>query len=158
MLAGHKRYAHIAALRGDEVLPARREPNRPRGRGAAVFATIEEAGAVWLRHHLDIALSRFWLRLDSRRSYDKAVTYRALTSSIAIAATLRSPRGWIRDSCGNTWRGIRRRLNLGVLSIGANSTNKSPVINAKRGATQSCPPPSPAIILSITPQAHASTV
>jgi hypothetical protein len=83
MLAGHKRYAHITALRLDEVLPARREPNRPCGRGAAALATIEEAGAVWLRNHLDIALSRFWLRPDSQRSYDKAVTYRALTSSLS---------------------------------------------------------------------------
>ncbi len=56
MLSGHTRYAHIAALRGDGVVPellgmkkiVSEDPVR------RAFAAIEEeAGAAWLRHHLD---------------------------------------------------------------------------------------------------------
>src|SRR6202522_439805 len=59
MLAGHKRYSHIAALRGDGVLP------ELLGMGKIVsedsvrraFAAIEEeAGAAWMRRHLDHCL------------------------------------------------------------------------------------------------------
>jgi hypothetical protein len=59
MLAGHKRYAHIAALRGDEVLPELLGMSRIVSEDAVrrAFATIEEeAGAVWLRRHLDYCL------------------------------------------------------------------------------------------------------
>ena len=59
MLAGHKRYAHIAALRGDEVLPELLGMGRIVSEDAVrrAFATIEEeAGAVWLRRHLDYCL------------------------------------------------------------------------------------------------------
>jgi len=56
MLAGHKRYAHIAALRGDGVLPELLDMNRIVSEDAVrrAFAAIEEAaGAAWLRGHLD---------------------------------------------------------------------------------------------------------
>ncbi len=59
MLAGHKRYAHIAALRSDEVLPELLGMSRIVSEDAVrrAFATIEEeAGAVWLRRHLDYCL------------------------------------------------------------------------------------------------------
>ena len=55
MLAGHKRYAHIAALRCDGVLPellglARIVSEDAVRRGLKAIA--EEEGAQWLRHHL----------------------------------------------------------------------------------------------------------
>ena len=56
MLAGHKRYAHIAALRGDGVLPELLDMKRIVSEDAVRrgFAAIEEeAGAKWLRGHLD---------------------------------------------------------------------------------------------------------
>lgn len=56
MLAGHKRYAHIAALRGDGVLPELLDMRRIVSEDAVRrgFAAIEEeAGAQWLRGHLD---------------------------------------------------------------------------------------------------------
>ena len=56
MLAGHKRYAHIAALRGDGVLPELLEMTRIVSEDAvrrAFRAIEEEAGATWLRRHLD---------------------------------------------------------------------------------------------------------
>ena len=59
MLAGHKRYSHIAALRGDGVLPEllgmRKIVSEDSVRRA--FAAIEEeAGAAWMRRHLDHCL------------------------------------------------------------------------------------------------------
>ena len=59
MLAGHKRYSHIAALRGDGVLPEllgmRKIVSEDTVRRA--FAAIEEeAGAAWMRRHLDHCL------------------------------------------------------------------------------------------------------
>ena len=56
MLAGHKRYAHIAALRGDDVLPELLDMSKIVSEDAVRrgFAAIEEqAGANWLRGHLD---------------------------------------------------------------------------------------------------------
>ena len=56
MLAGHKRYAHIAALRGDGVLPELLDMSKIVSEGAVrrAFAAIEEeAGANWIRAHLD---------------------------------------------------------------------------------------------------------
>jgi Transposase DDE domain group 1 len=55
MLAGHKRYAHIAALRGDRVLPELLDMSKIVSEDAVrrAFAAIEEeAGANWLRGHL----------------------------------------------------------------------------------------------------------
>ena len=59
MLAGHKRYSHFAALRGDGVLPEllgmRKIVSEDLVRRA--FAAIEEeAGAAWMRRHLDHCL------------------------------------------------------------------------------------------------------
>src|SRR5260370_13352855 len=59
MLAGHKRYAHIAALRGDEVLPELLGMSRIVSEDAVrrAFATVgEEAGALWLPRHLRYCL------------------------------------------------------------------------------------------------------
>ena len=56
MLAGHKRYAHIAALRGDGVLPELLDMSKIVSEDTVrrAFAAIEEeAGANWLRGHLD---------------------------------------------------------------------------------------------------------
>jgi hypothetical protein len=55
ILSGHKRYAHIAALRGDGVLPDLLGMNRIVSEDAVrrAFAAIEEEpGAAWLRRHL----------------------------------------------------------------------------------------------------------
>jgi hypothetical protein len=68
MLSGHKRYAHIAALRGDGVLPellgmAKIVSEDAVRRG--LKAIDEEEGAVWLRRHLDYCtaplLSEPWI-------------------------------------------------------------------------------------------------
>src|SRR5260370_4034052 len=59
MLAGHKRYAHIAALRGDEVLPELLGMSRIVSEDAvrrAVAASGGEACARWRRRHLDYCL------------------------------------------------------------------------------------------------------
>lgn len=56
MLSGHKRYAHIAALRGDGVLPELLDMSKIVSEDAvrrALKAIGEEQGAVWLRRHLD---------------------------------------------------------------------------------------------------------
>ena len=56
MLAGHKRYAHIAALRGDGVLPELLDMSKIVSEDTVrrAFAAIEEeAGANWMRGHLD---------------------------------------------------------------------------------------------------------
>ena len=55
MLAGHKRYAHIAALRCDAVLPELLGMQKVVSEDAvrrAFKAIDEEEGAVWLRGHL----------------------------------------------------------------------------------------------------------
>ena len=59
MLAGHKRYSHIAALRGDGVLPELLDMRRIVSEDAVrrAFAAIEEeAAAAWMRRHLDHCL------------------------------------------------------------------------------------------------------
>jgi len=59
MLAGHKRYAHIAALRGDGVLPELLDMTKIASEDSvrrAFGAIEEEAGAAWLRRHLDHCL------------------------------------------------------------------------------------------------------
>src|ERR1022692_3703105 len=59
MLAGHKRYAHIATLRGDVVLPELLGMSKMASEDSVrrAFAAIEEeAGATWLRRHLDHCL------------------------------------------------------------------------------------------------------
>src|ERR1039458_2188169 len=59
MLAGHKRYAHIAALRGDGVLPELLDMNRIVSEDAvrrAFTAIEEEPGAAWLRRHLNYCM------------------------------------------------------------------------------------------------------
>src|ERR1019366_7273975 len=56
MLSGHKRYAHIAALRGDGVLPELLDMSKIVSEDAvrrALKAIDEDEGAVWLRRHLD---------------------------------------------------------------------------------------------------------
>jgi len=56
MLAGQKRYAHIAALRGDGVLPELLDMSKIVSEDTVrrAFAAIEEeAGANWIRRHLD---------------------------------------------------------------------------------------------------------
>src|ERR1039458_4829865 len=60
MLSGHKRYAHIAALRGDGVLPELLGMNKMVSEDAVrrAFAAIdEEQGAAWLRRHLDYCVT-----------------------------------------------------------------------------------------------------
>jgi hypothetical protein len=55
MLAGHKRYAHIAALRCDAVLPELLGMSKIVSEDAVrrAFKAIEEKeGAIWLRRHL----------------------------------------------------------------------------------------------------------
>ena len=68
MLAGHKRYAHIAALRGDGVLPELLDMSKIVSEDTVrrAFAAIEEeAGANWIRGHLDPCveplLSEAWI-------------------------------------------------------------------------------------------------
>jgi Transposase DDE domain group 1 len=56
ILSGHKRYAHIAALRGDGVLPELLGMKKIVSEDAvrrAFLAIDEEEGASWLRRHLD---------------------------------------------------------------------------------------------------------
>src|SRR5271156_556914 len=56
MLSGHKRYAHIAALRCDSVLPELLGMTKVVSEDAVRrgFAAIDkDEGAVWLRRHLD---------------------------------------------------------------------------------------------------------
>ena len=60
MLSGHKRYAHIAALRCDSVLPELLGMNKIVSEDAVrrAFAAIDEdEGAAWLRRHLDYCTS-----------------------------------------------------------------------------------------------------
>jgi len=68
MLAGHRRYAHIAALRGDGVLPELLDMSKIVSEDAvrrALKAIDEEEGTVWLRRHLDYCvtplLSEAWI-------------------------------------------------------------------------------------------------
>src|SRR5450631_1072530 len=68
MLSGHKRYAHIAALRGDGILPELLDMKKILSEDAVrrAFAAIEEEeGAVWLRRHLEYCtaplLSEPWI-------------------------------------------------------------------------------------------------
>ena len=60
MLAGHRRYAHIAALRGDGVLPELLDMSRIVSEDAVrrgLKAIDEEEGTAWLRHHLDYCVT-----------------------------------------------------------------------------------------------------
>jgi Transposase DDE domain group 1 len=60
ILSGHKRYAHIAALRCDSVLPELLGMNKVVSEDAVrrAFAAIDEdEGAVWLRQHLDYCMA-----------------------------------------------------------------------------------------------------
>jgi Transposase DDE domain group 1 len=68
MLSGHKRYAHIAALRCDSVLPELLDMTKIVSEDAvrrAFTAINEEEGAAWLRRHLDYCvrelLSQPWV-------------------------------------------------------------------------------------------------
>ena len=110
---------HIAALRGDEVLPELLGMSRIVSEDAVrrAFATIEEeAGAVWLRRHLDYCLepllAEAWI-LD----VDTTVKPLCGRQEGAVAATIpRSPGGraiditpirWpARDWC-STWTWVR---------------------------------------------------
>ena len=59
MLAGHRRYAHIAALRGDGVLPELLDMSKIVSEDAvrrALKAIDEEEGTAWLRRHLETTL------------------------------------------------------------------------------------------------------
>src|SRR5277367_1029726 len=69
MLAGHKRYSHIAALRGDGVLPELLDMRKIVSEDAvrrAFSAIEEEAGAAWTEG--DGAVARYRL-LDTTRAY-----------------------------------------------------------------------------------------
>ena len=60
ILSGHKRYAHIVALRCDNVLPELLGMNKIVSEDAVrrAFAAVDEdEGAVWLRRHLDYCTS-----------------------------------------------------------------------------------------------------
>jgi hypothetical protein len=68
ILSGYKRYAHIAALRCDSVLPELLGMNKIVSEDAVrrAFAAIDEdEGAVWARRHLDYCtaplLSEPWI-------------------------------------------------------------------------------------------------
>ena len=68
MLSGHKRYAHITALRGDGVLPELLDMKKILSEDAVrrgFTAIDEEEGTVWLRRHLDYCteplLSEPWI-------------------------------------------------------------------------------------------------
>ena len=68
MLAGHRRYAHIAALRGDGVLPELLGMSKIVSEDAVrrgFKAIDEEEGTAWLRRHLDYCvtplLSEAWI-------------------------------------------------------------------------------------------------
>src|ERR1700722_10779913 len=91
MLAGHKRYSHIAALRGDGVLPEllgmRKIVSEDSVRRA--FAAIEEkAGAAWMRRHLDHCLEPL---LSERWILDIDTTVKPLYGGQegAVVATIR---------------------------------------------------------------------
>ena len=74
MLVGHKRYAHIAALRCDGVLPELLGLNKIVSEDAirrAFKAIDEEEGAAWLRGHLGVLRRTAAGRaVDPRRRYD----------------------------------------------------------------------------------------
>ena len=80
MLSGHKRYAHIAALRCDSVLPELLGMNKIVSEDAVrrAFAAIDEdEGAVWLRRHLDYCTCAASRRaVDTRHRYDREATLR----------------------------------------------------------------------------------
>jgi Transposase DDE domain group 1 len=68
MLAGHRRYAHIATLRGDGVLPELLDMSKIVSEDAVrrgLKAIDEGEGTVWLRRHLDYCvtplLSEAWI-------------------------------------------------------------------------------------------------
>lgn len=68
ILSGHKRYAHIAALRGDVVLPELLGMKKVLSEDSvrrAFGAINEDEGAAWLRRHLDYCtaplLSELWI-------------------------------------------------------------------------------------------------
>ena len=112
VLAGHKRYTHIAALRGDEVLPELLGMGRIVSEDAVrrAFATIEEeAGAVWLRRHLDYCLEPFlaeaWITngagaASSPTTWRAAVWPRASSRCFTIGGT--SSFAW--SSLTGIWR------------------------------------------------------
>ena len=78
MLSGHKRYAHIAALRCDSVLPELLGMNKIVSEDAVrrAFAAIDEDdGAVWLRRHLDYCTAPL-SAVDTRHRYDCEATLR----------------------------------------------------------------------------------
>jgi hypothetical protein len=61
MLSGHRRYAHIAALRCDGVLPELLDMSKIVSEDAvrrALKAIDEEEGTAWLRRHLDYCVTR----------------------------------------------------------------------------------------------------
>ena len=74
MLAGHKRYAHIAALRCDAVLPELLGMSKIISEDAvrrAFKAVKENEGAMWLRRHLaDLCGAASGRAVDPRRRYD----------------------------------------------------------------------------------------
>ena len=78
IFSGHTRYAHIAALCGDGVVPELLGMKKIVSEDAVrrAFAAIEEeAGAAWLRRISTIARRRFW---PSRRFCDMDATVKPL--------------------------------------------------------------------------------
>jgi len=81
VLAGHKRYAHITALRADTVLAELIGMSRVMSEDAvrrALQAIEEEPGAAWLRSHLDYCVAPLrpcgaWLRHDASRGFSTSI-------------------------------------------------------------------------------------
>ena len=95
MLAGHKRYAHIAALRSDRVLPELLDMSKIVSEDAVrrAFAAIEEeAGANWLRgSSRPLRGAAFERAVDTRRRYDGEA---ALRPSGRSGGRLQSQEAW----------------------------------------------------------------
>ena len=105
VLAGHKRYAHITALRGDGVLPELLGMKKIVSEDAvrrAFKAIAEDEGREWLQRHLDYCtaalLSEPWVRSRQRSGWPartpgldgRQACSRALPASCASWSDLRS--------------------------------------------------------------------
>ena len=142
MLAGHKRYAHIAALRSDRVLPELLDMSKIVSEDAVrrAFAAIEEeAGANWLRGHLDHCveplLSEPW---DPRRRYDGEAALRPSGRSggrLQWGSRYHAPRG-----SGKLWPALSvwRPASWRCFTIGGTSSRDwpSPIATERRSSSR----------------------
>jgi hypothetical protein len=131
MLAGHKRYAHIAALRFDAVLPELLAMKKIVSEDAMrrAFKAIDETeGAAWLRGHLGFCVEPLLAEPGSSRSIRQSSRSTGIRKERGLGTIPRSL--GVRAIAITPIRWLRRGWRLMSMSVLATSTHPNTVRQA----------------------------